>query len=209
MAEGFSSSAEGGVTEADAEFQEYMAARWPVLLRTAYLLTGDQHLAEDVAQTALTRVYANWRKVRKADDVDAYVRRVLINANTGRFRKRRVPEHLTASPPDGQGSDPHAGIDQRAVLMAALAELPARQRAVVVLRYWEDMTETQVASVLRCSVGTVKSQASKGLARLRTSAVLGGPAGLGTDRESRLDVKAVQAAQAVRMTMATGEGMRP
>jgi len=86
----------GGPPDADVEFQEYMAARWPVLVRTAYLLTGDQHQAEDVAQTALTRVYAAWHKVRKADDVDAYVRRVLVNVNTGRFRKRRVSEHLTA-----------------------------------------------------------------------------------------------------------------
>lgn len=163
--------AESGA-DLDAEFQAYMAARWPVLVRTAFLLTGDRFLAEDLAQTALTRVYASWRRVRRADDVDAYVRRVLVNANSGRFRKRRVDEHLVAMPADGRAHVPHEGIVQRSALMAALAELPVRQRAVVVLRYWEDLSEREVAAVLGCSVGTVKSQASKGLARLRSSAVL-------------------------------------
>ena len=164
----------GTDTDADAEFQAYMAARWPVLVRTAFLLTGDRFLAEDLAQTALTRVYASWRRVRRADDVDAYVRRVMVNANSGRFRKRRVVERLVAVPADGRSHVPHEPLAERSALMAALAELPARQRAVVVLRYWEDLPEREVAAVLGCSVGTVKSQASKGLARLRTSAVLGG-----------------------------------
>jgi RNA polymerase sigma-70 factor (sigma-E family) len=159
--------------DADAEFQAYMAARWPVLVRTAFLLTGDRFLAEDLAQTALTRVYASWRRVRRADDVDAYVRRVLVNANAGRFRKRRVDERLVAVPADGRSHVPHEPIAERSALMAALAELPARQRAVVVLRYWEDLSEREVAAVLGCSIGTVKSQASKGLTRLRNSAVLG------------------------------------
>ena len=156
----------------DAEFQDYMAARWPVLVRTAFLLTGDRFLAEDLAQTALTRVYASWRRVRRAGDVDAYVRRVLVNVNSGRFRKRRVAEHLVAVPVDGRSHVPHEPIAQRSALMAAMAELPPRQRAVVVLRYWEDLSEREVAEVLGCSVGTVKSQASNALARLRASAVL-------------------------------------
>lgn len=158
--------------DADAEFQAYMAARWPVLVRTAFLLTGDRFLAEDLAQTALTRVYASWRRVRRVDDVDAYVRRVMVNANSGRFRKRRVVERLVAVPADGRSHVPHEPLAQRSALMAALAGLPARQRAVVVLRYWEDLSEREVAAVLGCSVGTVKSQASKGLARLRNSSVL-------------------------------------
>lgn len=162
----------GAVGDADAEFQAYMAARWPVLVRTAFLLTGDRFLAEDLVQTALTRVYASWRRVRRADDVDAYVRRVLVNANSGRFRKRRVPEHLVAVAQDGRSHAPHESLAQRSTLMTALAELPPRQRAVVVLRYWEDLSEREAAAVLGCSVGTVKSQASKALARLRNSAVL-------------------------------------
>jgi DNA-directed RNA polymerase specialized sigma24 family protein len=96
-------------------------------------------------------------------------------------------------------------VDQRALLMAALAELPARQRAVVVLRYWEDMTETQVAAVLRCSVGTVKSQASKGLARLRASAALRDPSDV--HGESRGDVRRIRVPAEIRM--AAGEGTRP
>ncbi|WP_194926876.1 SigE family RNA polymerase sigma factor [Catenulispora pinisilvae] len=158
--------------DADAEFQAYMLARWPVLVRTAFLLTGDRFLAEDLAQTALTRVYASWRRVRRVDDVDAYVRRVLVNANSARFRKRRVAEQLVGVAADGRSHVPHEPIAQRSALMAALAELPPRQRAVVVLRYWEDLPEREVAAVLGCSVGTVKSQASKALARLRTSSVL-------------------------------------
>lgn len=169
---------------ADAEFQRYMAVRWPVLVRTAYLLTGDRYLAEDLAQSALTKVYASWRHVRRADDVDAYVRRVLVNTNANRFRKRRVAEHLTAAPYDLAAYEPHAGLAQRSVLMAALAELPARQRAVVVLRYWEDMSEKEVAAALGCSQGTVKSQASKALARLRQNAALAGEIGrIGEFRE--------------------------
>lgn len=168
---GVRTAADGGL-DSDAEFQAYMAARWPVLVRTAFLLTGDRFLAEDLAQTALTRVYASWRRVRRADDVDAYVRRVLVNANSGRFRKRRVDEHLVPVPQDGRSHVPHEPIAQRSALMAALAELPPRQRAVVVLRYWEDLSEREVATVLGCAVGTVKSQAAKALARLRNSSVL-------------------------------------
>ena len=159
--------------DADTEFQDYMAGRWPALVRTAFLLTGDRSLAEDLAQTALTKVYASWKRVRRADDVDAYVRRVLVNANSERFRKKRVAEHLVAAPQDASAHDPHESYVRRSALMAALAELPARQRAVVVLRYWEDLTEQQIAAALGCSTGTVKSQASKALARLRHNPAVG------------------------------------
>jgi RNA polymerase sigma-70 factor (sigma-E family) len=171
--------------DVDTEFQHYMAARWPALVRTAYLLTGDQHLAEDLAQTALTKVYASWRRVRRADDVDAYVRRILVNTNASRFRKRRVTEHLTAVPYDASGHEPHAGLAQRSALMTALAGLPKRQRAVVVLRYWEYLSEREVAEVLGVSQGTVKSQASKALARLRASEVLGEERGERGERGER------------------------
>jgi len=158
--------------DADAPFRDYVTARWPALVRTAYLLTGDQHLAEDLTQIALTKVYTSWRRVSKADNIDAYVRRVMVNANAGRFRKKRVPEHLSAAPPDADGHEPHAGLVERSVLMTELARLPAQQRAVVVLRFWEDMSEKQVASILNCSVGTVKSHTARALARLRTSPAL-------------------------------------
>jgi RNA polymerase sigma-70 factor (sigma-E family) len=152
-----------------AEFTEFMHGRWPVLVRLGYGLTGDQGLAEDLAQTALAKAYASWPRVRRAGDPDAYVRRIMLNANRSRFRKRRVPEQLTDTPPE-PGTAPEApGHDDRSALMTALMRLPAGQRSVVVLRYWMDMTETEVAAALGCSVGNVKSQASRALAKLRIS----------------------------------------
>ncbi|WP_374628914.1 sigma-70 family RNA polymerase sigma factor [Frankia sp. AgPm24] len=110
-----------------------------------------------------------WRRVQSSDHPDAYVRRILVNANRRRFGRRRVPEDLVATVPDVGG---HGGgftaVEDRAGLAAALAMLPAGQRTVVVLRYCEDLSEEQVAKVLGRSVGTVKSQASRGLAKLRT-----------------------------------------
>lgn len=172
--------------ELEDRFQEFVRARWPHLVRTAYLLTGDPHHAEDLAQTALAKAYRSWKRVVRADHPELYVRRILVTCNSDRFRKRRVRESLTAAPPDRAGPDDAvARSDTRGVLVAALAQLPPRQRAVVVMRYWEDLPEAEVAEVLGCSLGTVKSQASKGLARLRevpglAAAVSGG--GQGSDR---------------------------
>ncbi|WTW98897.1 SigE family RNA polymerase sigma factor [Streptomycetaceae bacterium NBC_01309] len=152
----------------EAEFREYAAARWERLVRTAYLLIGDRHLAEDLAQSALEQAYAGWHRVSRSGNRDAYVHRILVRCNARRFRKRRVDERLTAAVPDtATAVDPHAGVDIRPALLAALAELPSRQRAVIVLRYWSDLSEQDVATAVGCSVGTVKSQASKGLAKLR------------------------------------------
>jgi len=155
--------------EQEAQFQEFVAARWSHLVRTAYLLTGDAHHAEDLTQTALAKAYRSWWRIARSDNPEAYVRRMLVSCNSDRFRKRRVPEALTASPPERAGSDAAvAWVDERSSLLTALAGLPPRQRAVVVMRYWEDLSEAEVAEVLGCSPGTVKSQASKGLAKLRT-----------------------------------------
>jgi RNA polymerase sigma-70 factor (sigma-E family) len=156
----------------DAEFREFMLGRWPSLVRFAYGLTGDRGHAEDLAQTALAKAYASWSRVRKADDPDAYVRRILINANHGRFRKRRVTEHGWDQLPEPAVADATGDLDQRTALVAALMELPPKQRAVVVLRYWDGLTESQAAGILGCSAGNVKSQASRALAKLRTSAQL-------------------------------------
>ncbi|GAB2746487.1 SigE family RNA polymerase sigma factor [Kitasatospora kifunensis] len=164
-----------GSYDEEAEFSGFVQGRWNGLVRTAYLLTGNQHDAEDLAQTALAKVYASWRRVRGSDSPDAYVRRILVNSNFDRFRKRRLAEHPTDEPLEPGGphpTDASAQVDQRQVLFAALAALPARQRAVVVLRYWEDLSEAQVAAALGCSVGTVKSQAAKGLAKLRADSGL-------------------------------------
>ncbi|MBD0695884.1 RNA polymerase subunit sigma-24 [Streptomyces sp. CBMA123] len=138
------------------------------MVRTAYLLTGDWHHAEDLTQTVLAKAYQSWRRVSRADSPDAYVRRMLVSCNSDRFRKRRVAERLTEVLPEVAASGDAAGqVDQRRTLMGALATLPTRQRAVVVLRYWDDRTEAEVAQAMGCSLGTVKSQAAKGLAKLR------------------------------------------
>lgn len=138
----------------DDEFREFMLGRWPGLVRFAYGLTGDPGLAEDLAQTTLARAYSSWSRVRRAEDIDGYVRRILLNANKSRFRKRRVPEDPQADLPDAFAFADHAGqSDDRAMLMAALRELTPKQRAVLLLRFWDDMSETQTAAVLGCSVG--------------------------------------------------------
>ncbi|MEV5876721.1 SigE family RNA polymerase sigma factor [Streptomyces sp. NPDC052101] len=154
------------------EFQSFMVGRWPHLMRTAFLLTGEQHAAEDLVQSTLERVYVSWRKVGAADDPEAYVRRVMINLHARKHRKR-LKEFL--APKDDSGlvrevadtGDRIAQADDRGALLKALAQLPLRQREAVVLRYWEDLTETQAAEAMGCSVGTVKSNAAKGIAKLR------------------------------------------
>jgi RNA polymerase sigma-70 factor (sigma-E family) len=163
--------------ELDGEFREFMQARWPAMVRLAYGLTGDQGHAEDVAQAAFARAYASWARVRRSGDPDAYVRQIVINENRNRFRKRRVTERLTDSPPesvliDVPWTDAIREYDERSALMAALQRLGPRQRAVIVLRYWMDLTEHETAAALNCSVGTVKSQASRARAALRQAAEL-------------------------------------
>src|SRR4029077_18907683 len=124
-------------TDGDEDFSAFATSRWPGLVRLAFGLTGDRWLAEDMAQTALARAYVAWRRVSRADDPDAYVRRILVNASNRRFRKRRVteqPGELPETPVDS----PADLVSERAALLAALHQLPPRQRAVIVLRYWED-----------------------------------------------------------------------
>jgi RNA polymerase sigma-70 factor (sigma-E family) len=164
-------------SEDEDEFRRFTAARWPGLVRTAYLLTGDLGHAEDLAQTTLIKAYRSWHRVRRAEDIDAYMRKILVNANRSRFRVKRPVEYTVAELPEHHaGAGPDAGhqIEERDVLFAALAGLPPRQRAIVVLRYWEDLAEGEVATLLGCSVGTVKSQASRALAKLRSDAGLAG-----------------------------------
>ena len=173
-----------------AQFEEFMTSRWAGLVRLAFGLTGDPWLAEDLAQTALASAYAAWWRVRRADDPDAYVRRILINATKTRFRRNRVSEQPggPGDLPDPAVADPAAEVEERSALMAALAELPPRQRAVVVLRYWEDMTDAQVGALLGCSAGTVRSQATRALAKLRASAGLAGedPRGVAPPRQQEV-----------------------
>jgi RNA polymerase sigma-70 factor (sigma-E family) len=158
---------------ADAEFTDFMHGRWSQLVRLGYGLTGDRQLAEDLAQTAFAKAYASWGRVRRADNPDAYLRRIVVNANSNRFRKIRVGEVLTEMVPDLMAAaDGAQRRGDRDALMTALMQLPYGQRAAVVLRYWMDLSETETAAILGCSVGNVKSQASRALTKLRTSAAL-------------------------------------
>jgi RNA polymerase sigma-70 factor (sigma-E family) len=155
------------------DFSSYVAARWTALVKTAYLLTGDFHEAEDLVQSTLAKVYPHWHRVRD-ETVEAYVRRALVNNNRSRHRRRRVAQLLTPFVPDRPALDDGRGTgEERDLLVALLAELPERQRAVVVLRYWEDLGAEEVAELLGCTVGTVKSQASRALAKLREHPALG------------------------------------
>jgi RNA polymerase sigma-70 factor (sigma-E family) len=152
-------------------FDEYVRARGPRLVRTAYLFTGDRHVAEDVVQNALASLIVSWRRLRDVANLDAYVYRSVVNAGR-RWRRRRwtgeipygyLPEE------EAVAEDAPARFDGRTDMIAALRRLPPRQRAVLVLRYYADLSEAETAAVLGCSVGTVKSQSSRGLAALRAA----------------------------------------
>jgi RNA polymerase sigma-70 factor (sigma-E family) len=152
-------------------FEEFVAGRGQALQRFGYALTGDWALAEDLLQTSLTRAYPRWSRIRR-DDPEAYVRRIMINTWASWRRRRWRGEQPAGKLPEVAGPDSLTGVEDRHALRSALATLPPRQRAVVVLRYHQDMSELQVAIVLGVSVGTVKSQAAKALASLRAQAVL-------------------------------------
>jgi RNA polymerase sigma-70 factor (sigma-E family) len=147
-------------------YEEYVAGRWSPLYRTAYLLTGNHADAEDLAQTALVKAYLSWTKVAAASSPDAYVRRILSNAFlSGRRPLRVTRERLVDQMPD---VILHAPEDHdRLTLWPHVASLPPRQRAVIVLRYYEDLTESEIADALGCSPGTVKSNASLALKSLK------------------------------------------
>ena len=157
----------GMASDRDVDFAAYMAARQPSLLRTAYLLTGDRHTAEDLVQVAFAKLYLSWDKVQRRELVDGYVRRILVNEHSSLWRrafKRRALAVVGAVDRVrlGQGVGDHL-----AALWAFVQTLPRKQRAVIVLRYYEDLSEAEVADILGISVGTVKSQASRALAGLR------------------------------------------
>lgn len=156
-------------------FREYVEARSPALMRAAWLLTGSEATAQDLVQTALVRMWPRWSKVQRAGAVDAYVRWVLMTTYIDGRRHRWHAEVPTAVLPDATTSDPHGQAELRMSVRRALTELPPRQRAVVVLRYFEDLTEAQTAEALGCTVGTVKSQAAKALAKLRSNPWLATP----------------------------------
>lgn len=152
-----------------AEFDEFVLARSPALVRTAYLLVQDEGLAEDLLQTALTKAWFAWGRIQ---DPEAYVRRVMVTTSASWWRRRWNSETPTAAPPEREPHERSDVVADEQDLWDALRHLPRRQRAVVVLRYLEDRTEADTADLMGCSVGTVKSQCSKALAKLRVDAAL-------------------------------------
>jgi RNA polymerase sigma-70 factor (sigma-E family) len=150
-------------------FREFVVARSPALLRTAWLLTGDAQLAEDLLQSALARTWPHWHRVATGQP-EAYVWRVMVNLQSSWWRRRWRGETSTADVPDEARSiDAFPTVDDRLVLTTALRSLPVRQRQAVVLRHYHDLSESQVADLMGCSAGTVKSQTAKGISKLRAA----------------------------------------
>lgn len=149
------------------EFRLFAASRSSSLLRSAMVLTGDRQLAEDLVQEALARTFLAWGRIRNVGNAEAYARRVMYHQAFAGWRRRRISESPVADVPDRPAGQHAADPDTRIALRTALFRLTPRQRAVLVLRYYEDMAEADVAALLGCSVGTVKSQTHKALARLR------------------------------------------
>ncbi|HKD96052.1 MAG TPA: SigE family RNA polymerase sigma factor [Micromonosporaceae bacterium] len=148
------------------EYVEFVTTRLPALRRLAYGLCGDWHRADDLVQATLTKSYVKWTTVRASADIDSYVRAILVKSFLSERRTAWSRVHLFGAAPEAAA--PEAGsVEDRTVLDTALDQLPRRQRAVVVLRYLCDMSVAEVAEALGCSSGTVKSQASDGLAALR------------------------------------------
>jgi RNA polymerase sigma-70 factor (sigma-E family) len=157
----------------EAEFDAFVASRSTPLLKAAWLLSGDWQRAEDLLQAALVKSYLAWRRIEPGRE-EAYVRRVLVTTYVTWWRRAWRGERPTATPPDVErAGDDEDRVDLRLALVGALADLSRGQRATVVLRYYCDLSEAETADVLGCSVGTVKSQAAKGLARLRASGLDG------------------------------------
>jgi RNA polymerase sigma-70 factor (sigma-E family) len=152
----------------DADFAAYLQARQASVLRTAYLLTGDRHTAEDLTQTAFAKLYLAWERVRDQGSIDGYLRRILVNENNSLWRRGwKKREYATDDLPDAGHATDAYDEGQRAAVWAVVQTLPRKARAVVVLRYYEQLSEAETADILGISVGTVKSQTSRALATLR------------------------------------------
>ena len=163
----------GRLARREAEFVEFFHATWPRLYRTALAIAGDPGLAEDALQSAFAKAFASWSRVVAADRPDAYVRQIVVNEILGWRRSnlwRRERPHGDVDARQLAAAD--GAVVDRITLWEAVQALPLRQRAVIVLRYYEDMSEERIAEVLGCSRGTVKSQASAALANLRRASGL-------------------------------------
>lgn len=155
------------MSDRDAAFEAYFAARSDAMRGTAYLLCGDWHRAEDLVQQTFTKIYQVWRRIQRQDAMDNYTRQTLIRTFLSERRRGWFRYESVGSRPTDEAAPSSGLADERLVLLEALAKVPPRQRAVLVLRYWEDQSVEQTAELLDCSTGTVKSQASRGLAALR------------------------------------------
>lgn len=154
--------------EPSVDFEEFVRARWLPLLRTATLLTGDPHAAEDLVQETLARAAQRWSDISAAKSPDAYVRRILYTRSVDAWRwRRRQADPVEAHDPRGTTTDETDRVDDQIALKTALSRLTPKQRAVLVVRFYEDRTETEAARILGCSVNTVKSQTRHALGRLR------------------------------------------
>jgi RNA polymerase sigma-70 factor (sigma-E family) len=169
----------------EAEFGEFVRTRWSALVGTAYLVTADRGIAEDCVQEALNQVYRRWTTLTLKGEPVGYARRAAINAALSRRRRRRVAEvPLDAAAEPAAPDDPVAAVDPQ--LVAALRSLPPRMRAAVVLRFIEDRSEGETAELLGCTVGTVKSATSRGIARLRAALE---PGGEGSEERSATPIR--------------------
>jgi RNA polymerase sigma-70 factor (sigma-E family) len=155
-----------------SDYQAFVVSRWPRLLRLAYLLTQDWSSAEDLVQTALVKAWFAWPRI--SGDPEPYLRKIIINTHSSWWRRAwRTREITSEAVPDRPGpDDTSAFVGERDLVWTVLGKLPYRQRTVVVLRFYEDLSEAQVAELMHCSVGTVKSQTSKALAKLRVDPAL-------------------------------------
>jgi RNA polymerase sigma-70 factor (sigma-E family) len=163
-------------SDLDREYVDYVAGRLSRLHRTAYLLCGDPYQADDIVQATVTALYLNWKRAVRADNLDGYVHRILVRRYLDERRRRWARVLLGDALPD-RAAPAGLGVEERDALMTALRGLPKGQRAVLVLRYFSDLSMEATAEALGCSVGNVKSQSSRGLAALR--------AALGTFQETR------------------------
>ena len=153
-------------SDESSDFDEFMNATWAPLFRTAYLLTGDYHLAEDLLQTAFAKVFLSWPKVSTLEQPLAYTRKIVTNQAMSWWRRRSSSEVPTLDITDGLDVGHEDRVTQASVVWAALAALPSRQRAVMVLRYYEDLSEAEIADTLNMSTGSVKAHASAARAAL-------------------------------------------
>jgi len=173
------------VLASDEEFEEFVAGALPRLLRFAHVLTGNPAAAEDLVQTALGRSWRAWR-LHRIDDPQAFVRKVMVNSYASWYRRHGSRETAVADPPEKVIAEDQARrIDDRDAVWRALLTLPERQRAVIVLRYYEELSELEIASVMGTSPGTVKSQAARALRRLAVVLTATGPGHASNQRSRR------------------------